>query len=244
MTVPLSKSEKGLNNRELGAYRRSVLDRLGFDPDDLHDWRLKWNNFCKFKIVKDIENEITFPLYMAKAKTAGLTSPSDIGQHRGQYQMGRKTDRGPYTKASCRFITVEQNQKERKLNGGTAIAIEKAARVRRGQTKETDEHIESMAKKLSGRTTDSHAYLVEAGKKRGRAFVVYSPRGKKYFGQSLNAFCKEHDLGQASMSLLCRGLRDEYKGWTGSYVEELKPWYNTKESKCKKATSRKETATS
>lgn len=233
MTVPRSRNEEGLNNRELGAYRRKIVVDLGFRNNDFPKWHEKWVNFCKSVEVKGVGNAINFPLYMSKAKTAGLTRPSDIGQTLGKYQMGRKTDSGPYTKTSCRFITVEQNQKERKLNGGTAIAVEKAAKVRRGQTKETHEHIASMAEKLEGRTMETYEYLATAGRKRGRAFEVFSPKGKRYTGQSLNAFCKLKGLNQAGMSLLCRGLRGEFKGWKGSYTEELKPWYKTKESRAK-----------
>lgn len=232
---PLSKNERGLNNRELGNYRRSVLERHDYDPDDLAEWRLKWSNFCKNK-VDGVENEITFPLYVAKARKAGLASYRDIGQHPGQYQMGRKTDRGPYTKTSCRFILMQQNQEERKLNGGTAIAVEKAARVRRGQTKENSDSIASMAEKLEGRTADTHRYLKIAARKKGRSFEVFSPSGRRYAGKGLNTLCTRLGLNQAGMSLLCRGEKQSFNGWTGSYTDDPKPYFENRKKKCKKAT--------
>lgn len=233
MATVLSPKEKGLDKSELRVRRKRILKELGFKMCDYRDWRAKWRGFVQFALQRSDNVHIHFPLYMVKVKEAGIKKPYEIGKRRGQYQLGRIGDCGGYTKSSCRFITMEQNQAERKLNGGTAVAVEKAARVRRGQTKESDEHIASMAEKLSGRTAQTHSYLAAAGRKRGRAFEVFSPEGKRYTGQSLNAFCKAKGLNQANMSLLCRGLRLEFKGWKGSYTEELKPWYKTKESRAK-----------
>lgn len=52
------------------------------------------------------------------AVEAGISDPDSIGRKSGQYQMGRYGDKGIYEKGNCRFITREQNQLERVLNGG------------------------------------------------------------------------------------------------------------------------------
>lgn len=231
MTYPLAFYERGLRRGELQQYRKRALKAFGLRPIDLKGWRGKWITFCKFAEQRTSINELHFPLYVLKASEAGLRRPSQIGRARDQYQLGRIGDTGGYTRNSCRFITAFQNQQERKVNGGTARAVEKAARVRRGQTKEKHAHIAAMAEKLAGRTMQEHAYLAEAGLKRGRAYRVISPTGKTYTGQSLNALCKSAGLNQSAMSLLCRGKIETYKGWKGEYTEDLKPWYQTKKTK-------------
>ena len=235
-----SRQERDLTNREISEYRRGVLAKLGLRVDDYPKWKEKWANHCGSAYERGIKNRITFATYVKKAVEAGAKRPSAIGQTAGKLQLGRIGDDGPYTKSSCRFITMEQNQEERKLNGGTAIAVEKAARIRRGQTKETHEHIAAMAEKLSGRSAETHEYLAEAGRKRGREFEIFSPNGKRYTGQSLNAFCKAKRLNQAGMSLLCRGLKPSFNGWTGSYTDEAKPYHMKRKKKCK--TRKKEAA--
>jgi len=232
---PLSSQERELSPIELRKRRRKIVVVLGFRRSDFELWLRKWKTFCYWAEERTSINKLHFPLYLVKAHEAGIKRPTQIGRKRNQFQLGRIGDKGGYTKANCRFITVQQNQEERKLNGGTAIAVEKAARIRRGQTKETDEHIASMAEKLRGRSMQDHEYLAAAGRKRGRAFKVKSPSGKRITGQSLNALCKEYGLNQSMMSKLCRGDIETYKGWTGRYTEPLKPWYRIKEKGCKKA---------
>ena len=46
---------------------------------------------------------------------AGIT-PDDIGQHRGDYQLARYGDKGRYEYGNCRFITMEENLRERKCS--------------------------------------------------------------------------------------------------------------------------------
>jgi hypothetical protein len=218
--TPLTKKESKFGGRALGEHRRKALTYYGFDPQDLTVWRHKWFRLVQRSRAEDKECTLTFIDYISLAKAAGLTSPDQIGRSQGQYQMGRLGDTGGYILGNCRFITMQQNQDERKQNGGTAIAVEKAAKIRRGQTKENNKSIRSMAKKLNGRTADEYDYLRVAGLRRGKRFRVVSPTGIVYKGDSLNAFCKEHNLSQASMSLVCRGKKNQYFGWTGKYLKK------------------------
>lgn len=205
--------------RDVRTKRERLLERYGLDPAEYPRWRQKWNNLhTGCTKLGDRECALTFGQYVKLARNAGLTSADQIGRSRGQYQLARHGDRGDYVIGNCRFITMEQNQRERLYNGGTAVAVEKAARIRRGQTKTNNASIASMSKKLAGRTSDTHDYLRVAGLKRGKPFVLKSPDGKVYTGMSLNAFCKEHGLAQCSMQAVVSGRWAQCRGWTGHYI--------------------------
>lgn len=200
-------------------YRKEFLKMVGLDTNDYLKWRNKWKTLRQSAIKNGRASFLEFNQYINLAVKAGLTSPSQIGRSRGQFQMARRGDAGDYYLGNCRFITMEQNQHERFLNGGCAIAVEKAAKIRRGQTKENNRSIRRMARKLENRTAETHPYLKEAGIKRGRSYIIKSPTGKIYLGKGLNSFCKEHNLSQPSMQQLCSGKFKQLKGWTGRYAD-------------------------
>jgi hypothetical protein len=198
--------------------RENFLCEYGFHIFDYPKWKNKWSNHVKQARLKGIESHISFEDYVSLAKEAGLTSVHQIGQHAGQYQLGRFTDRGNYHRDSCRFITVQKNQDERKLNGGTAVAVEKAAQKRRGQTKHTNEGLRKMAETISGRDLAEYPHLSVSGLKRGKPFELTSPDGVKHIGVSLYRWCKENGMSQATMNCLLRDPLKSYKGWTGRYL--------------------------
>lgn len=107
--------------------RTAHLKEIGLNPYDLVVWVQKWHSFemhCKqFKK----ENELTFYTYTQLAVEAGLTSPSQIGRSKYDYQLGRYGDQGGYSITNCRFITKKENLDERQLSG----AIDRAMMVRK-----------------------------------------------------------------------------------------------------------------
>lgn len=203
----------------LSVRRCAILERYGFDVTEYSVWRSKYQNLLNRCTKPDNPDcYLTFSDYVRLAFKAGLISVNDIGQKRNSFQLARLSDTGDYVKGNCRFITTLQNQREKLYNGGTAVSVEKVAAVRRGQTKKTNTSIASMAKKLTGRTAETHDYLRTAGLKRGKPFVLISPDGKTHSGMSMNAFCKKHGLAQSSMAALCAGRFASCKGWTGYYI--------------------------
>lgn len=46
-------------------------------------------------------------------------------------------------------------------------------------------------------------------------FVLTSPEGEVFEVFNLSRFCRNNSLSQSSMSLVCNGWKDSYKGWTG-----------------------------
>ena len=209
---------RGYNN-PIKAERRARLSLLGFNPDDYDVWREKWRDLKNSAASRDIECELSFSSYLDLAVIAGIDHPSQIGRGRGQFQMARPTDAGPYAVGNCRFVTMEQNQQERKLNGGTAIAVEKTARKRRGQTKETDDGVRAMAEKLTGRRASDYDYLRVCALRRGRPFELISPEGVVHRGHSLNAWCKEHGFRQSTIQKICAQPGKVWNGWTGKFID-------------------------
>lgn len=111
------------------------LEDLGFDVEDLPEWRKKFKNLRDNAKLRGAKCLLSFRQYMSLAKRAGLESPDEVGKFSGQYCVGRKGDRGDYVWGNCRFITKEQNLMEREENGGNAeigrknSAIARAKRV-------------------------------------------------------------------------------------------------------------------
>lgn len=53
--------------------------------------------------------------------------------------------------------------------------------------------------------------------RRTKDFILTSPDGVIYHGNNLNRFCKERQLTQPALTLVCHGKRPHHKGWTGKY---------------------------
>lgn len=98
------KAAEEIRQREL------LLVRLGLDPTYQTYWYYKWGNL--FSSVS--ANKLTFEEYIGLAIDAGIETPHQIGRLPGQYQLGRLGDMGDYEIGNCRFITKEENQKEKK----------------------------------------------------------------------------------------------------------------------------------
>jgi hypothetical protein len=71
-----------------------------------------------------IDFGLSLEQYIRMAEDAGI-GPEQIGRRRGEYCVGRLGDQGGYFVGNCRFITVEQNHKEKVQNGGHARASAK-----------------------------------------------------------------------------------------------------------------------
>lgn len=172
------------------ANRREHLSNIGLNPDDLEQWRYKWNNLICGSKGRNVICDLSFEQYTQLAVNAGINSPGQIGQKPGTYQMGRYGDQGDYILGNCRFILQSQNIEERGTNGGNA----------------------SISTKLKGRD----AFWV--AKTKSKQFQVTSPDGVVYDGENLNQFCKDHGLVQGCMANVCRGVSRHHKGWIGRYV--------------------------
>jgi hypothetical protein len=59
-----------------------------------------------------------------------------------------------------------------------------------------------------------------APKTRGKEFVLFDPEGVEYRGTNVVEFCKTRGLNAHTVAQVCKGTRDQVRGWTGHYVEQ------------------------
>jgi phage tail tube protein FII len=116
-------------------------------------WKKKYRQHLKDAKRRGIPSLLSLEDYMKKVEAVGMTSPDQIGKHKGQFVLGRYTDEGPYTRESCRFIPCEDNLTEAFDNGRHDNWIA----LRQGKTKENSEHMRKISETLTGRTKETHA---------------------------------------------------------------------------------------
>lgn len=202
---------------------QSILSNVGFEssPEKAAKWRTKWNNLRGSSKARGIQCTLTLDQYVKLAKKANIKSPAQVGKKKGCYQLGRIGDKGGYTLGNCRFITVEQNQKEKVLNGGSARAGKKSSVILSGRTKNTHPYLMRMAEKISvisaARTKENDEGRIRQAEKISKSFRIVSPSGRIYDGKNLKLFCREHGLRSVIMSRVCNGYRFHHKGWVGEY---------------------------
>lgn len=91
--------------------RRMLAEQLGVCDKKVRQLYNNWRD--RFSLQP--ESTLTFEQFLIKIQEAGI-SPYQIGCKRGQYQLARFDDKGPYTDNTCRFITEEQNREEQNTN--------------------------------------------------------------------------------------------------------------------------------
>lgn len=193
------------------------LARHGFSTSDARKWVRKWRNLKARTNHTGTEMTLSLKCYVLKAKAAKIVSPDQIGRKPHLYQLGRYGDSGGYTKNNCRFITMRQNLRERKINGGAQACGDKI----RGRTKLNDKSVASMAAIMASRNKKNHSGVAAGALKKSRSYVIISPDGKKYVGRNLKEFCIEHGLKGPTMSRLLRGIyKTAHGGWKGHYTDE------------------------
>lgn len=177
-------------------------------------WHLKHRRLRVHAKQRGLECSLTLKQYIKLAAKAGLTDPSQIGRTHGKYQMSRKGDTGAYEWGNCRFLTIEENQREKIANGG----FERGASKVRGRTAATHTGLARMAAAKLGARKHTHEHIARMAITKSKRFVVKSPSGKVYRGRNLIDFCEEHGLSRSSLSKVCRGERVDHRGWTGRYI--------------------------
>lgn len=221
-------------SKVLYAERSSTVVSCGLSIEDTRAWYNKYRTLTMNAKQKGNQNLLSFRQYLKLAVKAGLTSPTQIGNTSGSYQMSRVGDSGDYEVGNCRFLTLEENHAEKHKNGGYKRQAEKlrgrtkethsglmgASLKMRGRTKETDRGVAEGARKRSGRTAETHEYVKERTKALSKSFRVKSPFGEVFKGTNLNAFCREHGLNASSMGKVCSGRKTPYRGWTGKYIQK------------------------
>jgi hypothetical protein len=85
------------------------------DIDDDHKFIRKCQKKLAASIRRNIGYYLTYDDVYNMLKDAGLKS-SNWGCKKGQYVIGRYNDTGDYKVGNCRFITTEENSKERKIS--------------------------------------------------------------------------------------------------------------------------------
>lgn len=139
--------------------------------------------------------QLPFEIYVEKMVEANIT-PDQIGCTKGKYQLCRYTDTGDYTKDSCRFDTMENNIKDKHINGGFV----------RG------------AQKLKGRTgpstvrTELNTKSIIAARRIEFCFI--DPQGIIHSGENIDLFSRQHSLTAQQMHNVQSGKRKSHKGWT------------------------------
>lgn len=185
----------------------------------------KWRNHTHGARRRGI-NWLTLDEYRDKLKEAGIT-PEQVGRASHQYHLARWTDKGDYTPASCRFVTVPENHQDRIANGGSARTGEKNRAHRKGMTAATHEHIAIAAAKSSaarkGRTKESHSYIAAQAERLAKPYSFLSPEGVVYLGKNLCEFCRVMNLSQSLMTAVREGRQRHHKGWTLCNGESAAP---------------------
>ena len=90
-------------------------------------WKIKYSTK---KNNSNFEFTLSFEDYLYKAYETKLIDPSQIGNKKDQYQLGRYKDKGGYTKNNCRFITKLENIKERNTHFNIKVHSTKIAKKR------------------------------------------------------------------------------------------------------------------
>lgn len=209
----------GYNKR---SEREAILKNIGLDPDDIIFWVFKWQNLRNRKGDKNSKTakycSLTFSEYVQLAIDAGLSKPDQIGTRLDQYQMGRIGDVGNYELGNCRFITTEQNIKEKLINGGQHTGAKKVGAILANRSKYTHIGLKISSDKQIGLTKYTHEHIAERSNRMSKQYSLISPDGNVFVGKNLTEFCKLHDLKQPGMALLCSGGKMSHKGWTGRYL--------------------------
>lgn len=177
-----------------------TLAEFEYAPSDVRAWKKKYRELRANSRVRGVECYLSFKQYVQLADKAGVTEPADIGNTLGKFQMSRVGDSGNYVWGNCRFLLKEDNLQEMAVNGGRRANADK----RRGRTKGTHAGVAAQAASLKAT--------------RAKPFVARDPSGKAYTGSSLPTFCRAKGLYPKLMREVCRGERDQHKGWTGEYV--------------------------
>ncbi len=181
--------------------RTNIVVSAGFAAEDAKQWHTNWRRKIHDAVYRKINITLMFAQYLRLARRAALRSAAQIGVKPDQYVLARHKDEGHYEFGNCTFITARQNTLDARKNG----RYEKADARNRGETKATRRSCAIVARKNS------------------KSFMVTSPKGVTYHGHNLFQFCKDHGIPQWSMSAVCRGNKDSYKGWTGTYKDPI-PW--------------------
>lgn len=98
-------------------YEHNKLNRkqvMNLSEEDRHIYN-KWRYKISFAKMQEIKMLLSFQEYWELVKDAKILA-SQIGRDRGTYQLGRYNDSGNYEKGNCRFITIAENNAERKIS--------------------------------------------------------------------------------------------------------------------------------
>lgn len=192
--------------------QRALAKKHGFKPSDATDWYHKWRGTVRNAKARKLSCTLSLDDYLFLARKAGLRTPDQVGMAVGSYNLGRVGDTGGYVKGNCRFITSEQNRRERSTNG----CFDDYSRRKANWTKDNHEGTRRMAEKAKERMSDP-AFKERIVQKISKSFRLVSPTGKVFKGHNLAEFCREHELALASMAAVCRN-GTTIKGWTGKYL--------------------------
>lgn len=94
--------------------------------------------------------------------------------------------------------------------------------LRWGTAKDNADDRDIRQRGMHGKTKINDAGRASQSKRISKKYRLVGPDGTVYTGLNLKEFCESQGLYYIEMTYLCRGKRAEYKGWTGSYVEEVK----------------------
>lgn len=127
--------------------------------------------------------------------------------------------RGQTKETSEHFRKISLALKGRTAENDPRVAT-MAAKLR-GRTKETHDHLLEHSKRMSGRTKQTHSGVALSALKKSNRFIVKDPNGVIYTGVNLGEFCDGHGLNRSHMSAVCRGDKDNHKGWVGYYPTDF-----------------------
>lgn len=102
----LPKYASGPNTGRLD--RNQIASKYSYTLKEVTKAYLNWQDTFRIE-----GSTLTFEQYLNKLYRAGLT-PSDIGNKKGQFNLSRHNDTGPYNNESCRFLSRVENIREQK----------------------------------------------------------------------------------------------------------------------------------
>jgi hypothetical protein len=98
------------------------------DVDDDGKLRMRFHNAKSNAKKSGIRFLLTFDQYVDQIKRAGLTSSRISRSHQERYVLVRVSDRGPYARGNCRFVTMSERNRNRWPSVKTKLANRRSFR--------------------------------------------------------------------------------------------------------------------
>ena len=173
---------------------------------------------------KKLSEETKMKMRKPKSKTSKLSEETKM-------KMRKPKSQEHVEKMRSRIVSDDTKQKiseSHKNKKHTQETKDKLSKIKFGSV-HTEEHKKKIGDAHRGmsRSEETKSKISEKAKERktpmpntSKRYRIISPDGIIYEGISVNKFCIEFGLYPNSIFEVCRGIRSDYKGWTGEYIND------------------------